>query len=307
MPVYKREVTSAWQWVVYYKESLYNVSTRSETIVGSGKYVSADEGISIVGKKITEISTTLQIWTEHVAALRFDYSQLSRSHEPDEATFRLGLLSVVANAGFNDVTIKIKTFRNDSFPSWNEDSALTFDDIYHYDIPIDEMSYSETFEDTALISSANGSVTFDNVIIPMWKFLNQQTHGFQIQAENGYAEIFDVEYISTFLRPRFNITQIGDKQVNFMNMECAVIGKAKVKGTCRNKRGDVITGSACDITVFDPDTQKVLGTGTSTPATGGFLVTVDSKVGNAVIVSFANTTENISGAEIMNTVSYDTV
>jgi len=304
-------VIETWNYWNYYKRVLRNISTGGEYTLDTGPYSPSITGLLRVGVRIAESSSTEEVREYYVLVLRPDKKRLANQDFPIDVKLELDISTCVLSEGQSIVTLRVKPWANPNGLRWITSSLISYEQIIEHYIPFDisAVDYAiATYEETKTVSPTTGSVEFISLEQSFWKFMRDKTIGFAISGTEGYCEIFGPTYVATSVRPKFTIDQSQAARVQgYAKLTTEIKAQSRVKGVCKDREGDLITGVQCRIIVFNPDDYRIVGTGVSTAADGSFLIDVDFRVGSSVVVSFVETGQSIYGSEIMTTVSRSTV
>jgi len=308
---YEESVVDYWNYWCYFQRILRNKTTGAKTFLESGIFIPDSFGIVRSGEKKFDLNASEEIIENYLTALKPDLDKMNVQNSPISTTFLLNFLQATLNDGEVELNITIKPWANSSGSSWTTSTEITYEDILEHYIPFDvplENYDSTLYEKTVSADLSANNVKFDDIIQTFYKFMQGNSIGFTISAKGGYCDIYGPSSNLYFLRPKFTITQIvgGRLGSNFL-LDTEIKAASKVKGVCKNRSGDIITGSQCRIIVMDSDKNNLVGTGLSSAADGSFLIDIEKKVGHSVIVSFVSNDQSLLGTEIMVSVSGDTV
>ena len=231
---------------------------------------------------------------------------------PSSVKLMLYFSLVVLNDGIFQLPVTIKPWANSSGTAWTSDTTISYNDIVNHYIPFDLTAatyVSATYEKSKNIAADAYNALVIDLEATFDKFLQGQTTGFMATATGGYADVFGPEYDSLTIRPTFSVEQTVSNRFHgpHITLDTEISGLSKVKGVCRDRDGVIITGIQCRIVACDTNDYKILGTGLSVSANGSFLISVDCKVGKQIAVSFYDSSNALTGSELMTTVSYSTV
>ena len=308
----EESISKVWDFWCYFERSKRNKSTGSETFLESGKYNPNIEGLLRIGTKINNINSTEEIVERYLVALKPNIYRMNTDSFPANASLNLNFYSYELNSENSQLPMKIVPFANISGADWDSDSVITYYDIKDHLKPFD-MTQSiydikkNLFEKTVYMNLEDKKITFESIENIVWKLLRSNSIGFTLSASGGYCTLYGPTYSMYFLRPFLEIMQSVPARVhNNSFLDTEIVAEGRVKGKCVDKDGILITGKQCRIIVFDMDKYTILGTGLSNSSNGEYLITTTSKIGDPVIVSFLNETDEICGSEIMTTLSKDT-
>ena len=308
---YEESIKSYWNYWCYYKRVLRNKITGVETLIESKSYSPSVFGLVRAGIKKFDLSSTEEIIEYYLTALKPPIIRMCNQDLPVSAEFTLNFSEHSLNEGEVKIEVKIKPWANSSGSAWTSATEITYQDISEYYIPFDLSisTYDSTIYEKIQEADLSGEkVEFDNVIQTFQKFLQDQSTGFILSATGGYCEIYGPSHDLYFLRPKFVIDQPTVQRFHCnVDLDTEIKAASKIKGVCRDREGAIITGHQCKISAFDPYSFEVIGTGLSSSVDGSFLVDIEYKVGNPVIVSFVDETLSLYGTEIMVSVSESTV
>jgi len=300
-----------WDFWCYYKKVLRNRINNAETLIETGKYLHSNSGILRFGTKSAMQSSTEEIRDYYLVVFKPNIGRLPQQDYPSSAKLSIILSTVVLNVGNSSIVGKIKCWYHPNGRFWTSSDNVGFNNINEYFVPSDILTTdydSSIYEKSETIGTNNLTVEFDEIEQIFWKFMRGKTTGFTLSATGGYCDIYGSEYNPYTLRPQFTIGQtVSSKMHSNLVIDSEIKALSRIKGTCKDRNGNALTGIQCRITAFDPDEYKIIGTGLSSAADGTFLIDIDYRVGDNIIVSFVNEVQSISGSEIMKTVSYNTV
>ncbi len=305
----EEKITDYWQYWCYYETVIRNKNTGAEIPIGTGSFIPTTFGLMRIGERVTKLTSTTETVERYVSAFKPNIALMCNQDVPTKATLALRFLQHEVNSGESRINMKVKPFANDNGRQWTTNSKISFDLINSHYVPFDmtEAAYSgstSTYEKTTEVDLSNNRAEFQDLEQLFFKFLRGQTIGFTLTADFGWCEMYGPSYTSYFLGPSFEIYQIVSARVQInIDLDTEITASCKVKGVCKDRNGNVIKGIQCRVIVFDPDDYKIIGTGLSAAATGVFLVTATYKVGYPVAVAFIDDTNNITGSEIMITLS----
>jgi hypothetical protein len=250
-------------------------------------------------------------WVEEtVLVVQPPRGRLPIADVPSSAGLVLFFSDVELNDDESNLIVKVSPWANLDGSGWVSETNGSFSDFRDHYIPFDlsPSTYdSSIYELTSSVSLFDYGVTIAGLEGTFYKFLQKETTGFLITASNGYADCYNPSFESLGSRPKFNVNiVISGQNGALLNLDVEVRGRAKIKGVCRDRNGAIMTGSNCNIVAFDPNSHKVIGSALS-DLDGSFLFEVNSKVGENIAVSFTESTRGIFGAEIMKTLSFETV
>jgi hypothetical protein len=307
---YDESIIEAWDYWCYFQKVKRNRLTGFEIIIDSGEYVSSTENLLRVGERVSYLDSTYDLVEKTVVALRPDLSRLCLSDLPIKVDLMLYLLSVVLTDGESVVELTVKPWANPSSSVWTSETEITYDDLVNYYIPFDltSLTYSPSeYEVSVNIESDKYNAFVENIDTLFIAFMQEDSGGILITAEKGYVDVFGPGYSSSTIRPYIKTIQtITGRSYSFFDLDTEVTATSKVKGVCRDREGNILTGERCKVVVCDKDNYKILGTSYSSSANGSFLTTVNCKAGKLVIASFYRSSDKISGSELMVTVSKNT-
>jgi len=308
---YNESIIDAWDYWCYFQKIKRNKNTGSELIISSDVFIPSVPGLLRVGEKISDLSTTYEIIERTVIALRPDLTRLGLQDLPFEAKLMLYFYSIGLSEGYSTLSMTVKPWANPNSSDWNLDTKITYEDLTDYYIPfdLDSFTYSPSlYEAENEIRPDEYSSLFGDIKNLFIAFMQGDAGGILILAENGYADVFGPGCPSSTIRPYVKTSQtVTGRMSSFLSVNTEVTSESKVKGVCRDREGNIITGKQCRIIIFNKDNLKILGTGLSSAQTGAFLINASCKVGELVSVNFLDSNESIAGCELMTTVSKNTI
>jgi len=309
--LYNVTISEAWDYWCYYHRVIRNKNTGTVINLDSGKFNPLTSGFLRVGKKISEIDDDTEIIEYTTIALKPDLKRVSNQDTPNSVRLMLYLPVVVLNEGDIQLSVTVKPWANSSGINWTSDNIICYDDIVDHYIPFDltvATYVSSTYEKSVNVEADEYRAEIIDLEATFDKFLLGQTIGFAITATNGYADVYGPEYTSLTVRPQFAIEQTISNRFHgpHIILDTEIVGSSKIKGVCRDKDRIIITGRQCRVTVYEKDSYRILGTGLSASIDGAFLVSLECKTGELVIVSFYDSSGVLTGSEIMTTVSSNT-
>lgn len=309
MAIYKTEtITDSWEFLSHYKRIKRNKITKSESLLGYGKYIPSYTGIYRVGRKISELDSTYDIIEDTVLVLKPNISRIYiGSSTPYSASFRVYFSSVILNEGEFSCSLTLKPWANSGYIDWESSTTVSYEDIVDYYIPfnLDASTYtSSVYEKTfSNITTGTTSALYTGIKELFYSFLKENIIGFVlIGNNNGYINVFNSNYLQLdTVKPQFLISQtIPYCGQYYSKLDIEISGKSHVIGACRNRNGELIAGSQSKIAIYDIDSHNLIGSGLS-DLNGGFRIQTKCKSYDKVLVTFVNETENINGCEIMTT------
>jgi|GEM_PF-5891799 len=308
---YNISISDSWNYWCYYRRVLRNKNTGALVDLSSGKYSPSTEGLLRVGEKISSLNINEEIIEYTVIALKPDLKRFSVQDIPSSVRLILYLGGVVLNSGNFQLSVTVKPWANSSGLLWTTDTIISYNSIIDYYIPFDLTAatyVTATYEKSVNVEIGGYAAVVKYLESTFDKFARRQSIGFMITATGGYANVFGPTYESLTVRPKFTVEQVVSNRFHgpHITMDAEIIGRSKVKGVCRDRSGAIITGKQCRIIACDKDDYKILGTGLSS-VTGAFLVDLECKVGEFVVVSFYESGDVLTGSEMMTTVSNNTV
>ena len=301
----EEELIASWEYWCYYKRYIRNKITGDSYLSETGKFIPTLTGMVRIGIQISDLSDTEELINYYITALQPNVIRMCRTDFPLSAKVTVYFREYRLNSGKTAIPITVKCWANLSGIDWVTSTPITYEDISEHYIPfdLDEDSYvASTYEKTENMNLSLLTVEIQNLEYTFEKFMLNGSIGFIFDATGGYGEMYGPASSSTYLRPKFTIVQnVSNRMKSNIFLDTEIVSESKIKGVCRDRNRNIITGVQCKITVFDPDTYEVLGTGLSSAADGSFLITTTAKVGNPVVVSFVEDGQSISGTEIMTT------
>lgn len=309
---YDESITDYWNYWCCYRKTIRNKVNGSEVQISTGTYSPSSFGMMRVGKKVTSINSNEESIEYYVSAFQPNMARFNLQDPVTDATLKLFFRDCFLNEGKSSIYITVKPFANSGGGSWTTTSNVGYTDILNHYVPFDMTSSeyassSYLYEKTENVNFSNYTVLFENIIHLFNKYREGKTIGFTITAADGYCDMHGPSYNMFFIRPKIEVIQSHSNRLStFMIMDTEINALSKVKGVCRNRNKAIITGKQCRIIVFNPTTYNVVGTGLSSSSDGSFLVDVEEKTGEIVIVSFVDDSGDIDGSEIMATLSYNT-
>lgn len=306
-------ISSYWNYWCYFERVVKNRYSGKEILVGSGNYVPEIFGMMRIGEKVSRLNSSEDIVERYLSAFKPDISRMCDQDYPTVVELTLRFLSHEINSGETEINVTVKPFANDNGRSWATTSPISYNLIKEHYVPFDitlatYISNLSEYEKTESINQSENRVYFGNLILLMWKFMQKNSIGFTISASGGICNLYGPSYTLYFLRPLLTVRQVVDTRMRSnVILDTQIAAEAKVKGKCKDRDGNVITGRQCRVIAFDPSDYEILGTGLSSSSTGSFLFSINYKVGYPVIVSFIDDVSDITGCEVMTSLSKDTV
>jgi len=296
-------ILEGWDVWCFFRRMLFNSNTLSETLINEGEFSPPVSGILRSGIKEYSINSTEKIREYYAIAFSPDISRLCNSDYPMTSKLRIDVESCVLNAGETEFVGTIKP--------WAKSGGIphSYLDIVDNYIPFDVTSYdAEIYETQDSITPSEYYFQFEDIIATIWKYMKSQSSGFMLVGQNGIVDIYGPEYSSVSFHPALTIIQtISNKRKYKINLQTEIKSLSKIKGVCNDKDGNRVTGSSCKVYVFSLSFVDLIGSGESNSANGTFLIEVEAKYLEQVLVTYFNESENIFGSEIMRTVSKVTV
>lgn len=307
-------ISEAWDYWCCYKKVLRDKNTGVVTVLASRKFEPSPSSLGLlrIGEKISEVNDDEEIIEYTVIALKPNLERMNLQDPLSSARLILYFSLVVLNEGAFKLPVIIKPWANSSTANWTSDTNVSYDDIVEHYIPFDltpETYVSSTYEKLVNVASGESNSITIGLEHTFDKLLQGQVTGFAVTAEDGYADVFGPECSSFSVRPTFIIEQVVSNKVYNPNitLDTEVAGASKVSGVCRDQNGVILIGERCKVAVLHKDNYRILGAGFSSSANGSFLLNVDCKVGETVVVNFYRYGEDLTGSELMTTVSDRTV
>ena len=300
----------SWNWWCYHNTYMRNILTGNINQLSTGRYNSGTDGLSRIGTNKVMLNLSEEWVEETVLVVQPPRGRLPIADIPSSVSLNLFFSGVELNDDESNLIVKVSPWANIDGLGWVSETDSSFSDFKDHYIPFDlsPSTYnSSIYESTSSVSLFDYGATISELENAFYKFLQKETTGFLITASNGYANCYNPNFGSLGLRPKFNVNIVISGQSGaLLNLDIEVRGRAKIKGVCRDRNGAIMTGSNCNIVAFDPNSHKIIGSALS-DSDGSFLFEVNSKVGENIAVSFTEPIRGIFGAEIMKTLSLETV
>ena len=304
-------LSTEWEFWCYFERVKRNKNDGSEVLLEASQFFPSTTGITRIGEKISKINSSEEMVERYLTAIKPNINRMCKQDFPSDASLELLFMNHLLNAGEAEIKASIKPFANSSGTNWTSDTSISYYDIRDYYVPFDMTAtyYNQNINDykkTKSVDLSGNKVLFEDLELLLWKFMKGQTIGFTIGGTGGFCSLYGPNYDLYFLRPMFTIDQIVTARMQSnLNLDTEIITEGKIKGICTDKDGVKITGKQCRIIAYDMDKYDIVGTGLSSAATGEYLISVTSKIGQPIVVSFLNEVDDITGSEIMTTLSRD--
>jgi len=287
-------INSSWNYWCYYEEYVRNKITGSSFLSRTGKFVPSISGLLRIGVKRADINDTEESITYYTTALKPNVSRMCKDDYPLSAEIRLNARTALPNEGETVIPVTLSNWENPNDDGWITSTPISYGAMDDYS--------SATYKETVNADLSGLKIEIEGLRTIVHRFFRGWSNGFLLTATNGYCELYGPSSIFSYMRPTLTIVQnVSNKLNTDISLDIEIVSESEVEGVCRYRDGTIITGYQCEITVFDPDTYEIVGTGLSSFANGSFSILTSAKIGNPVIVSFVEETQSISGSKMMET------
>lgn len=294
MTTTEETINSSWNYWCYYEEYVRNKITGSSFLSKTGIFVPSISGSLRIGVKRADINDTEESITYYTTALKPNVSRMCKDDYPLSAKIRLNARTALPNEGETVIPVTLSNWENPNDDGWITSTPISYGAMDDYS--------SATYKETANADLSGLKIEIEGLRTIVHRFFRGWSNGFLLTATNGYCELYGPSSIFSYMRPTLTIVQnISNRLKTDIILDIEIRCESEVKGVCRDKDRNVITGHQCNITVFDPDNYDIIGTGLSSAIDGSFLVTTSAKIGNPVVVSFVEEIQGLSGSEIIET------
>ena len=287
-------INSYWNYWCYYEKYIRNKTTGSSFLSNTGIFVPEIFGSLRIGVKKADINDTEESITYYLTALKPNIIRMCKDDYPLSAKIRLNAREAVLNEGETIIPVTLSNWENPNDDGWITGTSISYTAMNNYS--------SAIYKETANADLSGLKIEIEDLEAIIHRFFKGWSNGFLLNATGGYCELYGPSNIFSYMRPTLTIVQnVSNRLKTDIVLDIEIKAESEVKGVCRDRNRSIITGHQCRITVLDPDTYDIIGTGLSSSLDGSFLVTTTAKVRSPVIVNFIETSQSISGSEIMTT------
>lgn len=287
-------INSYWNYWCYYEEYVRNKITGSSFLSNTGIFIPEIFGSVRIGVKRADINDNEESVVYYITALKPNISRMCKDDFPLSAEIRLNAREALLNEEETIIPVTLSNWENPNDDGWITSTPISYGAMNDYS--------SDIYKETANADLSGLVIEIEDLETIVHRFFRGWSNGFLLNATGGYCELYGPSSSFLYMRPTLTIVQnVSSRLKSNITLDVEIRSESEVEGVCRDRNRNIITGYQCKITIFDPDTYDIIGTGLSSPSTGSFVVTTSAKIGNPVVVNFTEETQSISGSEIMIT------